>query len=169
MPALLVTWLVLACTGKPPVETGDDTGSSGDGKQRLTILHTNDWQSHVLGFGPNAEYTPDTTGDDLTFGGLARAKTLVDEIRGSTTHPVILLDGGDWMGGALFQELRASHAAELQMMEALGFDAITPGNHEEDSAYRDERFSPVSPYKASTNGTYTATNNTLGIRLQVDL
>jgi long-subunit fatty acid transport protein len=40
---------------------------------------------------------------------------------------------------------------------------------QDDAAYRDERFSPVNPYKASANGTYTATNNTLGIRLQVDL
>jgi 5'-nucleotidase len=132
MPTLLLSLLVLACTGKPPVETGEDTSLPDDGKQRLTILHTNDWQSHVLGFGPNAEYTPDTTGDDATVGGLARMKTLIDEIRGATPHPVQLYDGGDWMAGSLFQLLATSHAAELQMMEALGFDAITPGNHEFD-------------------------------------
>jgi len=86
----------------------------------------------MLGWGPNAEYTPDSVDDDLTVGGLARAKTLIDEIRGSTTHPVILLDGGDWMGGALFQELRATHAAELQVMAELGYDAAVVGNHEFD-------------------------------------
>jgi long-subunit fatty acid transport protein len=39
----------------------------------------------------------------------------------------------------------------------------------ESTQYRDDRFSPVTPYKAGTNGTYTATNDTLGIRVQVDL
>lgn len=131
--------LSLACKDK-----GDDTGDIGDtgdtadggtvddGKLRVTILHTNDWQSHMLGHGPNAEYTPDTTGDDPTIGGLARIKTLADEIRGSTTNPVLLLDGGDWMAGDLFQLLGTTHAAELQAMQAMGYDAVTFGNHEFD-------------------------------------
>jgi len=122
-----------------PVDGGDDGGDDGGEddtgtpeREYVTVLHTNDWQSHMLGWGPNAEYTPDSTDDDVTVGGLARAKTLIDEIRGSTVHPVILLDGGDWMGGALFQELRATHAVELQVMTALGYDAAVVGNHEFD-------------------------------------
>jgi 5'-nucleotidase len=116
-----------------PLDTGltDDTGGD-DGIERITILHTNDWQSHMLGFGPNAEYSPGTVGDDTTVGGLARAKTLIDEIRGASTHPVVLYDAGDWMAGALFQLLATSHAAELQMMQVLGYDAIALGNHEFD-------------------------------------
>ena len=135
--APLVLVLALGCAGKVSDDTGGggsgggDTGAS-DGKERLTILHTNDWQSHMLGWGPNAEYTPGSTGDDATVGGLARLKTLADEIRGATTHPVVLYDGGDWMGGALFQELRDSHAAELQAMQAIGYDAAVIGNHELD-------------------------------------
>lgn len=114
----------------PIVDTGD-TGPVDDGKLRVTILHTNDWQSHMLGLGPNAEYDPSVTGDG-TMGGLARVATLVDEIRGATAHPVVLFDAGDWMAGDLFQMLATSHAAELQVMQQIGYDAITLGNHEFD-------------------------------------
>ncbi len=114
-------------------DTGDaDTGEPDLGPARLTILHTNDWQSHMLGWGPNQEYTPDTDGDDTTVGGLARLKTLVDEIRAASVDPVVLYDGGDWMAGALFQLLATSHASELQMMQLIGYDAIALGNHEFD-------------------------------------
>ena len=111
---------------------GGADGGTDDGKLRVTILHTNDWQSHMLGWGPAAEYSPDTTGDDPTVGGLARIKALADEIRATSGHPVVLLDGGDWMAGDLFQLLATTHAAELQAMEQMGYDAITLGNHEFD-------------------------------------
>src|SRR5688572_17335355 len=99
--------LLAACTGTTdtPDDTVDtvdtvdteDSGDPGDGKQRFVILHTNDWQSHMTGWGPNAEYTPETTGDDETVGGLARTRTLIDRIRASTDDQVLLFDGGDWM------------------------------------------------------------------------
>jgi 5'-nucleotidase/UDP-sugar diphosphatase len=125
MTTLILT--LLACNGEP-----EDSSPVDDGKLRVTVLHTNDWQSHMLGWGPNAEYSPETTGDDLSVGGLARTATLVAEIRGAATHPVVLYDGGDWMAGALFQLLATSHAAELQMFQAMGYDAVTLGNHEFD-------------------------------------
>ncbi|MFZ5478151.1 MAG: bifunctional metallophosphatase/5'-nucleotidase [Myxococcota bacterium] len=129
--------LALACTGGSRHDTektdpADDTGTPGDGKQRFVILHTNDWQSHMLGWGPNAEYTPDTTGDDTTVGGLARARTLIEQVRAESDDPVLLFDGGDWMAGDLFQLLATSDAAELQMFQLMGYDAITLGNHEFD-------------------------------------
>ena len=136
-PFLFLLVLLSACDAKmEEPEYGKyeplDTGERADDTERITILHTNDWQSHMLGWGPNAEYSPDTTGDDGTVGGLARAKTLIDEIRGASTHPVVLYDAGDWMAGALFQLLATSHAAELQVMQTMGYDAICLGNHEFD-------------------------------------
>lgn len=139
----LLALLLPACTSKPDEgDFSDDTdptvGDSGDTDtgsgepRRVTILHTNDWQSHMLGFGPNAEYTPDTTGDDGTVGGLARLRTFVDEVRASAGHPVVLYDGGDWMAGDLFQLLATSHAAELTTMGMIEYDAVTIGNHEFD-------------------------------------
>jgi 5'-nucleotidase len=103
-----------------------------DENQRFVILHTNDWQSHMLGYGPNAEYTPDTINDDPTVGGLARIKTMIDNIRASSEDPVVLYDAGDWMSGALFQILATTHAAELHTMGEMGYDATTIGNHEFD-------------------------------------
>ena len=49
----------LACSGDP-----DGGGEEADAPARLTVLHTNDWQSHLTGFGPASEYTADVTGDD---------------------------------------------------------------------------------------------------------
>jgi 5'-nucleotidase/UDP-sugar diphosphatase len=135
---ILLPLLLCACP-KPGDETAlphdtDDTADTAvdDGLLGVTILHTNDWQSHMLGWGPNAEYSPDSTDDDGTFGGLARTATLVQEIRDSSTHPVVLLDAGDWMSGSLFQLLATSHAVELQVAQAMGYDAMTIGNHEYD-------------------------------------
>ncbi len=116
-----------------PIDSGLDTYDSGqDGPPRFTILHTNDLHSHVLGSGPNAEYTTDVTGDDSIIGGMARIKTLADEVRGASYDQVLLLDGGDWMAGTLFHLLGTSQAAELQLFQLLGYDAITIGNHEYD-------------------------------------
>lgn len=136
---LLLALLLPACTEtKDPGYSQDtdlpgDSGDTGTGEpRRVTILHTNDWQSHMLGFGPNAEYTPGSTGDDGTVGGLARLRAFVAEVRASAGHPVVLYDAGDWMAGDLFQLLATTHAAELTTMGLIDYDAITIGNHEFD-------------------------------------
>jgi len=98
----------------------------------LTILHTNDWQSRLLGFGPNAEYTPDVAGDDDTIGGVARLKTLIDRERAQAEGPVLLLDGGDFTMGTLFHTVTRETGGELQLLKQFGYDAVTLGNHEFD-------------------------------------
>ncbi|CAM3756379.1 bifunctional metallophosphatase/5'-nucleotidase [Parendozoicomonas haliclonae] len=99
----------------------------------FTILHTNDWQSRLLGFGPNTEYTPNTLNDDLTMGGVARLATRIDELRQQNSNgPVLLLDGGDISQGSLFHTLYREQAFELRLMKQLGYDALTLGNHEFD-------------------------------------
>ncbi|MBT6176748.1 MAG: bifunctional metallophosphatase/5'-nucleotidase [Deltaproteobacteria bacterium] len=102
--------------------------------QRFTVLHTNDWQSRVLGFGPNSEYTPQTVNDDKTIGGLARLATLIDQRRleASQKGPVLLLDGGDFSMGTLFHTVTRETGMELQLMQAMGYDAAAVGNHEFD-------------------------------------
>lgn len=99
----------------------------------VTIIHTNDIHSHLLGFGPNGEYTPLTTGDDTTVGGIARIAGKVIEIRADRDFsgtPTLLVDAGDFMMGTGFELLRGK--AELSLMDALDYDAITIGNHEYD-------------------------------------
>lgn len=127
--------LLLACTHGDDTGKIDDTGDTADtgsAVDRLTILHTNDLHSHLAGWGPNAEYSPGTTGDDATIGGMARIKAMADAIRAGSDHPVVMFDAGDWMFGDVFQLLATSDAAELQTMQSMGYDAITLGNHEFD-------------------------------------
>ncbi len=100
--------------------------------QQLTILHTNDWQSRLLGFGPNSAYSPQTTGDDDTIGGIARLASLIESRRAAAAGPVVLIDGGDITMGSLFHTVTRQTGAELQLMSMLGYDAVTLGNHEFD-------------------------------------
>ncbi len=103
------------------------------GDNQLTILHTNDWQSRLLGFGTNADFTPQTVNDDNTIGGVSRLATLIEqrrEILGEDN--VLLLDGGDYSMGTLFHTIIRETGAELQLMSTLRYDAITFGNHEFD-------------------------------------
>jgi 5'-nucleotidase/UDP-sugar diphosphatase len=100
----------------------------------FTVLHTNDWQSRLLGFGPNADYSPETVGDDDTIGGVARLSTLIDaeRERAGGRGPVLLLDGGDVTMGTLFHTVTRETGGELRLMHQLGYDAITLGNHDFD-------------------------------------
>lgn len=103
----------------------------------LIILHTNDWQSRLLGFGPNADFTPESINDDKTVGGISRLAALIEERRKARgPDKVLLLDGGDYSMGTLFHTIIRETGAELQLMSALQYDAITLGNHEFD--YRPE-------------------------------
>lgn len=102
-------------------------------ERSFTILHTNDWQSRLLGFGPNNEFTPATVGDDDTVGGVARLATLLEQRRAAAgEQPVLLLDGGDFSMGTLFHTVTRETGGELRLMSELGYDAATLGNHEFD-------------------------------------
>jgi len=81
----------------------------------LTILHTNDIHSHLSQF--------------------PLLSTKVKEIREekeADSEPVLLLDSGDFMMGTLYSCLITRVSGELSLMNILGYDAITLGNHEFD-------------------------------------
>lgn len=102
-------------------------------ERSFTILHSNDWQSRLLGFGPNNEYTPATVNDDGTVGGVARLATLLNERRAAAgDEPLLLLDGGDFTMGTLFHTVAREMGSELRLMTELGYDAAVIGNHEFD-------------------------------------
>ncbi|KUJ92044.1 MAG: metallophosphoesterase, partial [Pseudomonas sp. 63_8] len=102
-------------------------------ERSFTILHSNDWQSRLLGFGPNNEYSPATTNDDDTVGGIARLATLLNERRAAAgEEPLLLLDGGDFTMGTLFHTVAREMGSELRLMSELGYDAAVIGNHEFD-------------------------------------
>jgi len=102
--------------------------TSGD----FTILHTNDWQSRMLGAAPNADYSPGVVGNDDTVGGVARLATLIDKRRAEVKGPVLLVDGGDITMGTLFHTVSRETGGELQLMARMGYDAVTLGNHDFD-------------------------------------
>jgi len=93
-----------------------------EGAQQVTILFTHDMHSHLL---------PAADESGRSYGGYARLKTAIDRQR--ELHPdALLVDGGDFSMGSLFQTVYATDAAELRIMGALGYDAATFGNHEYD-------------------------------------
>jgi len=100
--------------------------------QQITIIHTNDLHSHLLGFSPNIDYTPLKVGDDATVGGWARIAGVISEVRRNRTNPVLVLDAGDFLMGSLFHMLSREEAFELRLMGAMGYDVVTLGNHEFD-------------------------------------
>jgi 5'-nucleotidase / UDP-sugar diphosphatase len=100
--------------------------------REITILHTNDLHSHVLGFSPNIDYRPDMIGGDATKGGWARIATVLKREREKSPHPVLVLDSGDFLMGSLFHMLAREEAMELRLMKEMGYDVLTLGNHEFD-------------------------------------
>ncbi|HTQ04051.1 MAG TPA: bifunctional UDP-sugar hydrolase/5'-nucleotidase [Polyangiaceae bacterium] len=136
--ALASGLVAVACGGDddsaapPATGAGGQTAGSGD---KLVILHTNDLHSHLMGFGPEEDYTPLTTGDDATVGGVARLAVEIADARAraaAKNEPVLLLDAGDFMMGSLFEFLATSASPELSFMQAVHYDATTLGNHEFD-------------------------------------
>jgi len=98
----------------------------------LSILHTNDLHSHILGFSPMVDYRPDMTGGDATQGGWARIATVLKREKEARNHPVLVLDAGDFLMGSLFHMLAREEAMELRLMKEMGYDVLTLGNHEFD-------------------------------------
>ncbi len=98
---------------------------------QLTILHTNDFHSR---FEPISRFNgPCSVDDNLEgkcFGGSARLLTAIEEARARADNS-LLLDGGDQFQGTLFYTYyKGKFTAE--MMNRLGYDAMTVGNHEFD-------------------------------------
>jgi len=88
----------------------------------VTILFTHDLHSHLL---------PSAQKDGGEYGGYARLMTVISQQKEKYPN-AILVDGGDFSMGSLFQTAYATSAIELRMMGAMGYDATTFGNHEFD-------------------------------------
>ncbi len=98
------------------------------------ILHTNDIHSELTPHSSALDGRPER--ENRAIGGVARLAAAVDEIRENKRRegePVLLFDVGDFLGGAPFAWLAlGGHAAELTIMQEMGYDAVTIGNHEYD-------------------------------------
>ena len=108
--------------------TGDGSGDgSGDGtgvkENEFVILFTNDFHSQIEPLSKEETYNADR-------GGVKRIKALVDSVR-TAEKTVFLADAGDYVQGTYYFSL-LNGVVEMKMMEQLGYDVRTVGNHEFD-------------------------------------
>ena len=113
LTALLLVLCLLAPQGMPAraAET-----------QKATILFTHDLHDHML---------PAEKEGGGTYGGYARLMSAIRKEK-EAAPDALLLDGGDFSMGSLFQTAYATSALELRVMGAMGYDVTTFGNHEFD-------------------------------------
>ena len=127
VPALLIVFVLTAACAKG--RDGDVSRPVSGDDYTLTILHTND--IHAAYGGLTAEgricYEPVCGGGS---GGSLRLLSAVEAVRAANAH-VVLLDAGDEFQGTLFYNLH-KEGAVAQVMNAVGYDAFAPGNHEFD-------------------------------------
>lgn len=130
--------LAALCLAGGPVAAQDSA--------HVVVVATTDIHGHATGW--------DFIEGKAFGGGLTRAATVVDSLRARYPGEVVLVDAGDVISGDPFASYFASHPRTphpmLEAMDALEYDAITPGNHEFNygfeffrSAYRGRNFRPV--------------------------
>ncbi|MCS7028507.1 MAG: metallophosphatase [Bacteroidia bacterium] len=90
---------------------------------RITILHTNDVHSRIEPFPMDGSKVQG-------LGGFARRATLIKQIR-ATNPNVLLLDAGDIVQGTPYFNFYGGEV-EIKLMNKLGYDACTIGNHDFD-------------------------------------
>ena len=99
--------------------------TAADNSKQLDIMFLHDTHSHLN------EFTTVENGQSMTLGGFAKIKTLIQEQK-KHNPDTLLLDGGDFSMGTLFQVIYEENASELRMLGDLGMDVTTLGNHEFD-------------------------------------
>ncbi len=95
----------------------------------FTIVHTSDEHS-MLSPWPLHDYHDSLPGSAL--GGFARLAGLVGQL-GESNKNVLLFSSGDFMGGSPHAWLiTQGYAPEINIMQQVGYNAVTLGNHEFD-------------------------------------
>ncbi len=94
--------------------------------RKVMILHTSDSHSCIEPISPNHS---DTAMADK--GGFIRRAALIRDIRKEYGGKVLLLDSGDFSQGSAYYTLFKGDV-EVALMNKMGYDACTIGNHEFD-------------------------------------
>ncbi|MGH7567748.1 MAG: 5'-nucleotidase C-terminal domain-containing protein, partial [Gemmatimonadales bacterium] len=121
VPLVVVTGAFTAVP-RSPSQTSSDTA-------HVVIVATTDVHGRIRGW----DYVRDAEGP----GGLARAATILETLRGQHPDRVLLVDAGDLLQGNPFatyfasQDRRRPHPI-IDAFNGLGYDVVTPGNHEFD-------------------------------------
>ena len=111
------------------------TALAAEAPGELTILFTHDTHDHFL---------PADNEAGGEYGGYVRLAALLKEERQAAEaegRTAVILDGGDFSMGSLFQTIYATDAPELRALGAMGYDVTTLGNHEFD--YRQQGLSDM--------------------------
>ncbi|MEG0629817.1 MAG: bifunctional UDP-sugar hydrolase/5'-nucleotidase [Christensenellaceae bacterium] len=90
----------------------------------VRILFTHDMHSNMLPFD---ELQAD--GSVKNVGGYTRLYNAISERK---TPKTIVVDAGDFSMGTFFNAIYKTHAPDLKMLDMMGYDAVTLGNHEFD-------------------------------------
>lgn len=93
--------------------------------RQLLILHTNDTHSCVLPLNPNLADTM-----LASRGGFLRRAAMIDQMR-KEDKDLLLLDSGDFSQGSPYYTMFKGDV-ETELMNIMGYDAATIGNHEFD-------------------------------------
>lgn len=90
--------------------------------QPLVIMHTNDTHSQI---------EPYSYKSDVNVGGFLRREAAIREVREENPN-TLLLDAGDFSQGTPYFNFFKGYV-EVRLMNAMGYDAATLGNHEFDN------------------------------------
>jgi 5'-nucleotidase/UDP-sugar diphosphatase len=101
-------------------------------EKEITILHTNDLHSHLIGFAPESAYTPLVVNNDNTVGGFARIAAIIQTEKEKNMGTTLVVDAGDFLMGTLFHSLEVETGFQLRLMKIMGYDVTCFGNHEFD-------------------------------------
>jgi len=108
----------------------------GLANSQLHILHFNDFHSRIEPINRfNSTCSPSDDAEGNCYGGAARLFTLINQMRDAITaegDPVLVLSAGDSSQGSLFFTTYGG-AAEAELNNLIGLDAMAVGNHEFDN------------------------------------
>ena len=90
----------------------------------LVLLHTNDTHSQLEPYKSDDKY-------NANMAGIVRRAALIQEVRSKEPN-VLYVDAGDFVQGTPYFNLFHGEA-EMRLMNMVGLDAITLGNHEFDN------------------------------------
>ena len=113
----LVVWLLVCATPCWSAETST-----------LTILHTNDFHGMMEPFDFTGECA-ELAGQHARVGGMARRATLIAQLRGEVSGPMLVVDAGDLFTRGPWHT-RWYGVPEIEAMNLMGYDLMCVGNNE---------------------------------------
>lgn len=130
--SLIIFFLIVLIPDTNFSKENIDNDNIYNNEDSFTILYTADEHSALVPHTPTIDYHPEKS--DLTKGGFARLDTAMSEIKNEVgSGDLLKVSAGDFLSGNPFSWLSLKgKSPELDLMQKIGFDVITLGNHEYD-------------------------------------